>query len=314
MMTWSASLCCTALPFGNTAGRQPRAIPRRCGVSLRYFPVNKLYVPLLMILAGASNYLGAALAVYLFDVQSPWIVAWMRVGAAGIILVALVRPKKEHWKSVPALVYGAVTLGMNTAFYEAIDRIPLGMAVAIEFIGPIAVAAWGSRTVRDWVALVAAATGVLVLSGTQWGTNTAGIIWIIISGVLWGLYILASNRLAHGESTFESMGVGLIYASVAMTPFVAASWETATIGESGKLVLPVAMAFGLGLLSAVIPYGLDLVMLKMASAGYYAVLLSLLPMTAAVIGMIVLGQILSEVEAFGVLLIVAAVALRKQTA
>lgn len=267
-----------------------------------------------MILAGASNYLGAALAVYLFDVQSPWIVAWMRVGAAGIILVALVRPKKEHWKSVPALVYGAVTLGMNTAFYEAIDRIPLGMAVAIEFIGPIAVAAWGSRTVRDWVALVAAATGVLVLSGTQWGTNTAGIIWIIISGVLWGLYILASNRLAHGESTFESMGVGLIYASVAMTPFVAASWETATIGESGKLVLPVAMAFGLGLLSAVIPYGLDLVMLKMASAGYYAVLLSLLPMTAAVIGMIVLGQILSEVEAFGVLLIVAAVALRKQTA
>ena len=126
---------------------------------LRYFAVNKHYVPLLMVLAGASNYLGAALAVYLFDVQSPWIVAWMRVGAAGIILVALVRPKKEHWKSLPALVYGVVTLGMNTAFYEAIDRIPLGMAVAIEFIGPIAVAAWGSRTVRDWVALVAAATG-----------------------------------------------------------------------------------------------------------------------------------------------------------
>lgn len=267
-----------------------------------------------MVLAGASNYLGAALAVYLFDVQSPWIVAWMRVGAAGIILVALVRPKKEHWKSLPALVYGVVTLGMNTAFYEAIDRIPLGMAVAIEFIGPIAVAAWGSRTVRDWVALVAAATGVLVLSGTQWGTNTAGIIWIIISGVLWGLYILASNRLAHGEATFESMGVGLIYASVAMAPFVAASWETATSAGPGKLVLLVAVAFGLGLLSAVIPYGLDLVMLKMASADYYAVLLSLLPVTAAVIGMIVLGQILSAVEVFGVMLIVVAVALRKQTA
>jgi len=110
------------------------------------------------------------------------------------------------------------------------------------------------------------------------------------------------------------MGVGLIYASVAMTPFVATSWETATNGESGKLVLLVAMAFGLGLLSAVIPYGLDLVMLKMASADYYAVLLSLLPVTAAVIGMIVLGQILSAVEVFGVLLIVAVVALRKQTA
>lgn len=99
----------------------------------------------------------------------------MRVGAAGIILVALVRPKKEHWKSVPALVYGAVTLGMNTAFYEVIDRIPRGMAVAIEFIGPIAVAALGSRAVRDWVALVAAATGVLVLSGTQWGRTLRGL-------------------------------------------------------------------------------------------------------------------------------------------
>ena len=146
------------------------------------------------------------------------------------------------------------------------------------------------------------------------GTNTAGIIWIIISGVMWGRYILASNSLAHGESTLESMGVGLIYASVAMTPFVATSWETATNGGSGKLVLLVAMAFGLGLLSAVIPYGLDLVMLKMASADYYAVLLSLLPVTAAVIGMIVLGHILSAVEVFGVLLIVAVVALRKQTA
>lgn len=276
--------------------------------------VTKLYVPLLMTLAGASNYLGAALAVYLFDVQSPWIVAWLRVGAAGIILVAIFRPKKKHWLSWSALAYGLVTLGMNTAFYEAIDRIPLGMAVAIEFIGPIAVAAWGSRTVRDWWALIAAAVGVVVLSGTQWGTNTVGIIWIIVSGVLWGLYILASNTLAHGESTFQSMGVGLIYASAAMSPFVAGGWNTGTYSGVGELSLLIAMAFGLGLLSAVIPYGLDLIMLKMASPDYYAVLLSLLPVTAAVIGMIVLGQLLTAVEVFGILLIVVAVALRKQTA
>ncbi|MCT1441218.1 MULTISPECIES: DMT family transporter [Corynebacterium] len=267
-----------------------------------------------MTLAGASNYLGAALAVYLFDVQSPWIVAWLRVGAAGIILVAIFRPKKKHWLSWSALAYGLVTLGMNTAFYEAIDRIPLGMAVAIEFIGPIAVAAWGSRTVRDWLALIAAAVGVVVLSGTQWGTNTVGIIWIIVSGVLWGLYILASDTLAHGESTFQSMGVGLIYASAAMSPFVAGGWNTGTYSGVGELSLLIAMAFGLGLLSAVIPYGLDLVMLKMASPDYYAVLLSLLPVTAAVIGMIVLGQLLTAVEVFGILLIVVAVALRKQTA
>lgn len=275
--------------------------------------MQKLYVPLLMILSGTSNYLGAALAVNLFGIENPWIVAWMRVGAAGIIIALALQPSLTQWLSWQALIYGVVTLGMNTSFYEAIQTIPLGMAVAIEFIGPICVAAWGSRTVRDWIALCAAATGVVVLSGTQWGANFTGILWILASAFLWAMYILVSNRLASSDSTFHTMGVGLTYASLLVTPLVAWRWEP--IPATGPSVwLLIAMAIGLGLLSAVIPFVLDLIMLKSASPDYYAVLLALLPVTAAVIGMIALGQIPSAVEVLGILLIVIAVTLRKQTA
>lgn len=275
--------------------------------------MQKLYIPLLMILSGTSNYLGAALAVNLFGIENPWIVAWMRVGAAGIIIALALQPSLTQWLSWQALIYGVVTLGMNTSFYEAIQTIPLGMAVAIEFIGPICVAAWGSRTVRDWIALCAAATGVVVLSGTQWGANFTGILWILTSAFLWAMYILVSNRLASSDSTFHTMGVGLTYASLLVTPLVAWRWEP--IPATGPSVwLLIAMAIGLGLLSAVIPFVLDLIMLKSASPDYYAVLLALLPVTAAVIGMIALGQIPSAVEVLGILLIVIAVTLRKQTA
>ena len=275
--------------------------------------MQKLYIPLLMILSGTSNYLGAALAVNLFGIENPWIVAWMRVGAAGIIIALALQPSLTQWLSWQALIYGVVTLGMNTSFYEAIQTIPLGMAVAIEFIGPICVAAWGSRTVRDWIALCAAATGVVVLSGTQWGANFTGILWILASAFLWAMYILVSNRLASSDSTFHTMGVGLTYASLLVIPLVAWRWEP--IPANGPSVwLLIAMAIGLGLLSAVIPFVLDLIMLKSASPDYYAVLLALLPVTAAVIGMIALGQIPSAVEVLGILLIVIAVTLRKQTA
>ena len=275
--------------------------------------MQKLYIPLLMILSGTSNYLGAALAVNLFGIENPWIVAWMRVGAAGIIIALALQPSLTQWLSWQALNYGVVTLGMNTSFYEAIQTIPLGMAVAIEFIGPICVAAWGSRTVRDWIALCAAATGVVVLSGTQWGANFTGILWILASAFLWAMYILVSNRLASSDSTFHTMGVGLTCASLLVIPLVAWRWEP--IPATGPSVwLLIAMAIGLGLLSAVIPFVLDLIMLKSASPDYYAVLLALLPVTAAVIGMIALGQIPSAVEVLGILLIVIAVTLRKQTA
>lgn len=275
--------------------------------------MQKLYIPLLMILSGTSNYLGAALAVNLFGIENPWIVAWMRVGAAGIIIALALQPSLTQWLSWQALIYGVVTLGMNTSFYEAIQTIPLGMAVAIEFIGPICVAAWGSRTVRDWIALCAAATGVVVLSGTQWGANFTGILWILTSAFLWAMYILVSNRLASSDSTFHTMGVGLTCASLLVIPLVAWRWEP--IPATGPSVwLLIAMAIGLGLLSAVIPFVLDLIMLKSASPDYYAVLLALLPVTAAVIGMIALGQIPSAVEVLGILLIVIAVTLRKQTA
>ena len=231
-------------------------------------------------------------------------------GCCGAHLVLATRPQRSVWLSRQALLYGLITVAMNASFYEAIARIPLGTAVAIEFLGPIAVAAWGSRTVRDWGALLAAIVGVLVLSGAQWSVSPAGIGWILAAATMWGLYILISDKLASGAATFQAMGVGLLYASIILSPMVAWKWAPVATTQTAYLL---CAALGLGLLSAVIPYCLDLVMLRMSSPGYYAVLLALLPVTAAFIGMVVLRQLLTPLEVGGVLLIVAAVALRKQT-
>ncbi|MGD7003239.1 EamA family transporter [Corynebacterium halotolerans] len=273
---------------------------------------NRLAAPAVMVASGLSLYAGAALAVGLFESLPPTLVAWLRMSAAGVILVVLHRPAIRDFlgrRGFRAAIFGLVTLGMNMTFYEAIARLPMGTAVAIEFLGPIVVAALGSRTVRDWLALLLAGAGVLVLSGAQWAGASTGVLFALAAAALWAGYIVVGSRISEAGESRSGLAVGFAWAGVILIPVALWLWP-----ETGPGMPPlhlVGLSLGLGLLSAVIPYSLDQVVLRMAGSTYFALLLALLPLTAAVLGAVVLGQLLQPVEIIGILAVVAAVALRK---
>ena len=268
-----------------------------------------LRAPAVMIASGVSLYAGAAVAVGLFDVLPPVIVAWFRISAAALILLVLVRPRLRDFRSPSALVYGVATMGMNMSFYEAIARLPLGTAVAVEFLGPVLVAALGSRSLRDWLALGLATLGVVVISGAVWSTAAVGLGFALLAGGLWAVYIVVGARIVgSSDSPRTSMTVGFSLAAVLALPFMVWLWP-ADVGTPGTTLL--GLALGLGVLSAIIPYTLDQVVMRMAGAAHFALLQALLPVVAAVLGAVALGQWLSGAEMLGIVLVVAAVALRR---
>ena len=273
-----------------------------------------MLAPLLMVLNGASLYAGAAIAVGLLQSFSPALVAWMRVAAATVILLLLYRPQWRNFfgsVGLSAAIYGVATLSMNITFYEAIARIPMGTAVAIEFLGPIAVAAVGSSTLRDWLALLLAGVGVVVISGAQWSANSAGVLFALAAAALWALYIVTGNRIAGDAASSRSgMAVGFGWAALLSLPLALWWWPGLSASSLSWWEL-LGLAVGLGVLSAVIPYGLDQVVLRMAGRSYFALLLAILPISAALMGALVLGQMLTLAEIIGIVLVVLAVALRK---
>lgn len=267
-----------------------------------------------MVINGLSLYAGAAIAVGLFENLPPVLVAWLRISTAALILLVLFRPRIRDFlgrTGFNAALYGISTLAMNMTFYEAIARLPMGTAVAIEFLGPITVAALGSRTLRDWSALLLAATGVVIISGAQWSSNSVGVLFALAAALLWALYILAGNRIAgSAQDSRTGMTVGFFWAAMLAAPLAWWLWPGMTAVHMEPVEL-LGLAFGLGVLSAVIPYGLDLIVLRMAGRAYFALLLALLPLTAAVMGAVALGQMLTWAEIIGITLVVAAVALRR---
>ena len=271
-----------------------------------------LAAPAVMAVSGASLYAGAAIAVGLFENFSPVIVAWFRVAAAGVILLILNRPKLRAFGGVAgrnAAIYGVMTMAMNMAFYQSLNHIPMGTAVAIEFLGPVVVAAWGSRRARDWIALFFAAAGVLVISGATWSDNAVGIMWALAAGLFWAGYILISSHIAADkENSRASMSVGFSYAGLLALPVMLLIWPEDP-GLPGITVL--GLAAGLGLLSAAIPYSLDQVVLRMAGSSYFALLQAILPVVAAIVGALALGQWLTTAEIIGIVLIIIAVGLRR---
>lgn len=271
--------------------------------------------PALMVVSGLSLYAGAAVAVGLFLQFPPVIVAWFRMAGAGVLLLVLFRPRKEFFTGragLSAAIYGLATMGMNMAFYQAINTAALGTAVAIEFLGPVLVAAWGSRNRRDWAALVLATAGVLVISGATWTEAGAGIIWALAAGLLWALYIVTGARVV-GSATDPggaraTMAVGFSYAAACGLPLVIWLWPNAV----ALAPLPLAgLALALGLLSAAIPYTLDQTVLRIAGSAYFALLQAILPLVAAIVGAVALRQWLSWPEVIGIALVVLAVGMRK---
>lgn len=273
---------------------------------------SSLAAPAVMVVSGASLYAGTAVAVGLFESFSPFIVAWFRVAAAGVILLVLYRPQLRAFRGIAgrnAAIYGVMTMAMNMSFYQSLNHIPMGTAVAIEFLGPIVVAAWGSRRARDWAALILAGLGVLVISGATWSDNAIGILWALAAGLFWAGYIIISSHIAADrENSRQSMAVGFSYAGLLALPIMWLMWPQDP-GIPGLTIL--GLAAGLGLLSAAIPYGLDQVVMRMAGPSLFALLQAILPVVAAIIGAIALGQWLTVAEIVGILLIMVAVALRR---
>jgi inner membrane transporter RhtA len=198
---------------------------------------------------------------------------------------------------------------MNLAFYEAIARLPLGTAVAIEFCGPVAVAAVASRRVRDVAAVVLAAFGVLLIADVRWSASPLGLVWALAAAAMWAAYILLGSRVARVGNGIDDLAVGFAAAAVLLSPVL-------LLGPGGGAALftvPVlVLGLGVGVLSSVVPYVLDQVVLRRVGPARFAVLLALLPATATVVGFAVLAQVPGTVEALGIAAVVGAVALRSR--
>jgi inner membrane transporter RhtA len=272
--------------------------------------VGRAPAPALFVVGAVSMYVGAALAVGLFDRLPPASVAVLRVLGAAAVLLAWRRPSRAAWRGrrlLRASAFGLATALMNVAFYEAIARLPLGTAVAVEFCGPVAVAALASRRPRDVGAVLLAAVGVLLIADVRWSGQPIGVVWALAAAALWAAYILLGKRVASAGSGLDDMAVGFAVAAVLLSP-LAFLGGVAPLGDPSVLVLGI----GVGVLSSVVPYVLDQFVLRRVGQARFAVLLALLPATATVVGLIALAQVPNLLEAVGILAVVVAVAVRSK--
>jgi len=271
-------------------------------------PIPGWSVPLFFVVGAVSQYLGAAIGVFLFQTTEPSTVAWLRAAAAGAALLLWRRP----WRSgltrhdvFVAVQFGLVTIAMNIAFYEAIARIPLGTAVAIEFLGPIAVAALSSRRATDLVAAALVCAGVVLLAGFEFDVNWAGFGFALAAAALWAGYILLGKRVADRGDGLDSLALGMAIGAAVLAPFILipqAFVDSSVFLDSRTWLLGVAV----GLLSTAVPYVLDQLVLTIVGRAKFALLLALLPATAAIIGATVLGQTPTLAELVGIGLVMLA--------
>jgi inner membrane transporter RhtA len=252
------------------------------------------------------HYLGPAFAVLLFTRVGPLGTAWLRIAAAAVVLAAWRRP----WRLLrdrTLIALGAVLAVMNCCFYLAIDRLPLGTVAAIEFLPVIVLAAIGARTRRNGAALVLATAGVYLLCGVRVAGEPLGFVFAFANAGLFALYIVLSHRVAQGAA-LDGLAASMVAALVVVTPL--AGWDAVPALDD-----PVAIGagIGVGVASSVIPYVCDQMAMARLPRATYALLVSLLPATATVIGIAVLGQLPTATEVLGVGLVVAGVAAHRET-
>ncbi|WP_309134021.1 EamA family transporter [Cellulomonas sp.] len=269
--------------------------------------------PLLFVVSGLTQYVGAAVAVGLFAVLPAGVVAWLRIAVSALVLLAWRRPwrTRELWRGRRLGVtaaFGVVLALMNVAFYVAIEHLPLGTAVALEFLGPVAVAAVTGRGWRDRAAIAVAAVGVVLLAGVTLDTGPGaltGLVAIGVSAACWAAYIVLGRRVARsGGPGASGLAVAMTAGALVLAPFLA--------GGAGPALVDVrlaALVVVIALCSSVVPYALEQVVLRRVSAATFAVLLALLPATAAVVGAVVLRQWPHGLEVVGLVLVSGAIAL-----
>ncbi|GAA3800135.1 EamA family transporter [Cellulomonas soli] len=271
--------------------------------------------PLIFVLSGLTQYVGAALAVGLFGELPPATVAWLRVAIAAVVLLGWRRPWRVAWTRAglrTAALFGVVLALMNVAFYIGIDHLPLGTAVAIEFLGPVGVAAATGSGWRDRAGIGLAASGVVLLAGvslTGGEEAVVGLVAIGIAAVCWAGYILLGRRVASaGEAGgITGLAVGMSAGGLVLAPVFAAS--ASPVLHDARLA---AVLVAIAVCSSVVPYALEQVVLRRVPPATFAILLALLPATAAVVGAVMLRQWPHGLEVVGLVLVSAAIALTGQ--
>ena len=253
----------------------------------------RLVSPVWLVLIGIlSVQFGAGIAKSLFDEIAPTTIVWLRLVTSAVVLVAIARPvlrgrSRTDWLIV--LAFGACLGVMNWAIYQAFARIPLGIAVTLEFIGPLTLAVIGSRRMRDLVWVLLAALGVAVLGLSGGGeVNLAGALFALLAGAMWASYILLAGQTGQRWPGFDGLALASVVAMVLLTPLA--------IGEGGgDLLDPRILLLGaaVGLLSSVVPYSCELVALRSIKASVFSILMSLEPAAAALAGIIVLQEFLT---------------------
>jgi inner membrane transporter RhtA len=239
-----------------------------------------------------SVQLGAAMAKSLFDSLGPGGTVFLRIAFAALVLFLLVRPKLGGHDRAGYLVaglFGLTLAGMNYSLYLAFDRIPLGVAVTLEFVGPLGVAVAGSRRVLDLLWVVLASAGILLLAplGVLGGTelDSVGVAFALLAGLLWAGYILLSARTGSAFPGGTGLVIALCVGTFVLFPFGVAGASYALLDP--KLLLA---GFGVAMLSSAIPYSLELEALRKLPARVFGVLMSLEPAVAALAGLVVLGE------------------------
>lgn len=262
------------------------------------------------MLSAVAQYVGAAIAVLLFDRVEPQTVAWFRIIGAAIALLAVSRGWRSGWSRQQLLgvaVFGIATSLMNILFYLAINRIDLGKSVTIEFIGPIAVAAVSTRSVRNAVALAFAIVGVVVLGGVEVADNAVGLVYILIASALWATYIVIGARVAQVDRGVAGLGLGLAIGAVVTIPF-GAPWSGPVWVAPGLL----ALCLLVGVFSNAIGYGIDQFTMRRIPIRRFSLLLALLPVTASFIGWVALDQRPSAIDLVGIALVLVGVAVQER--
>ena len=282
------------------------AIPRAASVRPELYFVG----------SAVFHYLGPAFAVLLFARVEPLGVAWLRIATAAAVFAVWRRPWHAFRRADAETRRLVISLGvvfavMNSCFYVAIDRLPLGTVAAIEFLPVVALAAAGARTARNVAALGLAVAGVYVLTDVRLEGDPVGVAFAFANAALFALYIVLAHRIARNPSLdrIDGLALAMLLALPAIT--VIGGWSAAAAWRD-----PVAIAAGLGVgvASSVIPYVFDQLAMARLSRSTYSLMVSLLPATATVIGVVVLAQIPSAAEACGVALVIGGVAIHREPA
>jgi inner membrane transporter RhtA len=244
--------------------------------------------PLLVIGAVASVQSGAAIATKLFPQVGPAGTVFLRLVLAAVMLLAVARPSargRRRGDLLLAVAFGLVLAGMNATFYEALSRIPLGIAVTFEFVGPLALAVVGSRRRLDllWVALAAIGVALLTAGGPH--VDVVGVVLALVAGGFWAAYILLSQRVGAVFPGASGLALALAVGAVGMAPFGIAAGGSALLHPS-----VFARGAAVALLSSAVPYSLELFALRRLRASVFGVLMSLEPAFGAVSGLLFLGQ------------------------